>query len=161
MEIKENTVYNCDCLQLMKEMEKQGIKVDGVITDPPYLIDYKSNHRVDKTHKFCNTILNDDNPLLIKEYIQLCYTIMKDNSSIYMFCNADKIDFFKKEVEETKIKRLLEITAGGSNNIVRFYDGNEFDGWCGICVGRCCEKCFMVYKNNEDNGEPSQFEVAY
>lgn len=108
MEIKENTVYNCDCLQLMKEMEKQGIKVDGVITDPPYLIDYKTNYRVDKTHKFCNTILNDDNPLLIKDYIKLCYAIMKEDSAIYMFCNADKIDFFKKEVEKYfNIKNII------------------------------------------------------
>ena len=36
MEIKENTVYNCDCLKLMREMEKQGIVTDWLITDPPY-----------------------------------------------------------------------------------------------------------------------------
>ena len=40
MEIKENTVYNCDCLELMKEMVKQGIVVDWLITDPPYGINY-------------------------------------------------------------------------------------------------------------------------
>ena len=39
MEIKENTVYNCDCIELMKEMVKQGIVVDWLIADPPYGID--------------------------------------------------------------------------------------------------------------------------
>ena len=32
----ENIVYNCDCIELMKEMEKQGIVADWLITDPPY-----------------------------------------------------------------------------------------------------------------------------
>ena len=36
MEIKENTVYNCDCLELMQEMEKQGIVADCLLTDIPY-----------------------------------------------------------------------------------------------------------------------------
>lgn len=36
MEIKENTVYNCDCLEIMQEMANKGIKADWCITDPPY-----------------------------------------------------------------------------------------------------------------------------
>lgn len=47
MEIKENTIYNCDCLELMQEMERQGIKADWVITDPPYGIG-AVEHRTDK-----------------------------------------------------------------------------------------------------------------
>ena len=35
MEIKENEVYNCDCLEIMKELENESI--DLIITDPPYL----------------------------------------------------------------------------------------------------------------------------
>lgn len=108
MEIKENTVYNCDCLDLMREMVKQNIKVDCVITDPPYLIDYKTNYRKTKDHKFCKEILNDNNPQLIKDYIKLCYDIMKNNTSIYMFCNADKIDFFKQQIEKYfNIKNII------------------------------------------------------
>lgn len=36
MEIKENEIYNCDCLELMKEMAEKNIKADWCITDPPY-----------------------------------------------------------------------------------------------------------------------------
>lgn len=36
MEIKPNMIYNMDCLQGMRLMKEQGIKVDWVITDPPY-----------------------------------------------------------------------------------------------------------------------------
>lgn len=38
MEIKENTIYNCDCMEVMKAMQEQGIVVDWCITDPPYNI---------------------------------------------------------------------------------------------------------------------------
>lgn len=41
MNIELNTVYNCDCLELMKEMLKWGIVADWLITDPPYGIGEK------------------------------------------------------------------------------------------------------------------------
>ena len=30
------TLFNGDCLEVMDELIKEGIKVDAVITDPPY-----------------------------------------------------------------------------------------------------------------------------
>lgn len=46
MTIEIDTVYNIDCLELMREMIRQGIKADWCITDPPYGIgeDGKRNH---------------------------------------------------------------------------------------------------------------------
>lgn len=40
MNIEINKVYNMDCLDLMREMEKQGIVADWLIADPPYGIGY-------------------------------------------------------------------------------------------------------------------------
>ena len=34
--IEIDKVYNCDCLDLMKEMIREGVKADWCITDPPY-----------------------------------------------------------------------------------------------------------------------------
>ena len=42
--------------------------IDLIVTDPPYLMKYKSNIRKDKTHDFCSEILNDDNEELIIDY---------------------------------------------------------------------------------------------
>lgn len=46
MKIEIDTVYNIDCLELMREMVRQGIKADWCITDPPYGIgeDGEKNH---------------------------------------------------------------------------------------------------------------------
>ena len=61
---------------------------------PPYIINYSTNRRKDKTHKFCNTIANDDNIEFIKQYISQCYRVLKDNSALFMFCTATKLDSF-------------------------------------------------------------------
>lgn len=104
----ENKVYNCDCRDLMKEMIDKGIKADCIITDPPYLIDYKTNYRKNKDHKFCSVIENDNNPDLIVKIMPMLYEVLKNDSPIYMFCNSDKIDFFKKEVEKYfNIKNII------------------------------------------------------
>ena len=34
--LETNKIYNMDCLEGMDLMIKQGLKVDAVITDPPY-----------------------------------------------------------------------------------------------------------------------------
>ena len=100
--------YNCDCKDLMQAMKEQGLKADLVICDPPYLINYKTNYRKDKEHKFCKPILNDDNPQLIIDIMPLIYDVMKDDTALYMFCGSDKIDFFKQQAEKYfKIKNII------------------------------------------------------
>ena len=71
--------------------------IDLIVTDPPYLINYKTNWRKEK-HKFSSVIENDNNPELIKEYIKECYRILKDDTAIYVFCSFDKVDFLKKKL---------------------------------------------------------------
>ena len=100
-------LYCDDCLNIMKQIENESI--DLIVTDPPYLIKYKTNHRKNKYHDFCSEILNDDNEQLIIDYIRECYRILKNNTAMYMFCNCDKVDFFKKELENAgfKIKNMI------------------------------------------------------
>ena len=100
-------LYNGDCLEIMDRLIEEGVKVDCILTDPPYLIDYKCNRRVvlDKFDK----ILNDKNSYdLIIENIDKAYDILNDNSSIYMFCSWHNIDFFKSEFEKKfKLKNII------------------------------------------------------
>ena len=101
-----NKVYNDDCIDGMKKMPSES--VDLIVTDPPYLISYKTNHRKDKSHKFGKEIANDNDPYVITEYIKECHRIMKDNTAMYMFCSFDKVDFFKQELEKYfKVKNMI------------------------------------------------------
>jgi site-specific DNA-methyltransferase (adenine-specific) len=96
-----------DCLELMGSIPDKSI--DLIVTDPPYLINYKTNRRKNKQHDFCTVIKNDDNYKLISNYIKECYRIMKDNTAMYMFCNCDRVDYFKQQLESAgfKIKNMI------------------------------------------------------
>lgn len=86
-----------DVIDFMKKMPDSCI--DLIVTDPPYLINYKTNWRKE-SHKFSDVIKNDNNPNLIKEYIKECYRVLKNDTALYMFCSFDKVDFFKSEIEK-------------------------------------------------------------
>ena len=87
MEIKENTVYNCDCLELMREMEKQGIVADWLIAVPPYGIGVGSlpytngvqmvGKALAKRRDYSNTG-QWDNERLTKEYFDLMFKVSKN-----------------------------------------------------------------------------------
>lgn len=81
----ENIVYNCDCLELMKEMDKQGIVVDWLITDPPYGINYdidykkcggKQYGKAKTKNKTYNTSGWDSK--VSKEYFDLMFKVSKN-----------------------------------------------------------------------------------
>ena len=95
-----------DCLELMKQLPDKSI--DLIVTDPPYLMGYKTSYRKDKSHKFCTEITGDDDKELIKNYISECYRVMKENTAMYMFCNFNKVEFFKSELEKYfNIKNMI------------------------------------------------------
>lgn len=129
-----NKVYNEDCLIGMKDIPDKSI--DLIVTDPPYLVKYKTGHRKDKTHKFTKEILNDDNEQLLKDYIVECYRIMKNNTAMYMFCSSNKVDFFKQELEKYfKIK-----------NMIIWVKNNHTAGDLQSAFGRKYEIVFLVNK---------------
>ena len=93
-----NKIHLGDCYELIKQIPDKS--VDLVIIDPPYLINYFSNWREDKTHDFHTPIENDTNAGLIKSIIPELFRVLKDDTAIYVFCSPDKIDFFKSEMDK-------------------------------------------------------------
>jgi len=102
-------LINGDCLKEMSKLIEEGVKVDAIITDPPYLINYKTGYRKDKNHDFCKPILNDTNENIIKEFVFKSFNILKENSAFYCFCSSNKIDVFKKIIEDRgfRIKNII------------------------------------------------------
>ena len=89
-----------DCFEEMMKLADEGVKVDLICTDPPYLMNYKTNRRKDKTHDFCKPIANDTNFELIKDIMPLLFELLNRGGAIYMFCNANHIDYFKQQIEQ-------------------------------------------------------------
>ena len=89
-----------DCLEEMMKLADDGVKVDMICTDPPYLMNYKTGRRKDKTHDFCKPIANDTNFELIKDIMPLLFELLNQGGAIYMFCNTNHIDYFKQQIEQ-------------------------------------------------------------
>lgn len=129
-----NTVYNDDCMVGMTNIPDES--VDLIVTDPPYLVKYKTGWRKDKSHKFTNEILNDDNENLVRNYISECHRIMKEDTAMYMFCSSSKVDFFKRELEKFFTIR----------NMIIWVKNNHTAGDLVSSFGRKYEIVFLVNK---------------
>ena len=86
MNLEIDKVYNCDCLDLMREMIREGVKADWCITDPPYGINYaamvsKGNgtqYGVAATPKNVYAEKKWDNQRISKEYFDLMFQCSKN-----------------------------------------------------------------------------------
>lgn len=97
-------LYQGDCLEVMDELIEKGVKVDAIITDPPYGMDFKSNHRKTKYDK----IENDNNLEWLDEFVYQTDKLLKDNSHGYCFCSFHHVDKFKIAIEKKfKLKNIL------------------------------------------------------
>lgn len=101
-------LYNEDCLEAMDKLIEQGITVDAIITDPPYLIKYKTNGRKNKEHDFCSEIKNDDN-FNYELFFEKCDLLLKDNTPLYIFGSWKTEPYFRQ---------ILEKKFNHKNNII-------------------------------------------
>lgn len=100
--MKKFELWHGDCLELMKNIPDGA--VDLVLTDPPYGMAFKSNHRKEKY----NEIQNDKSLEWLERYISECYRVLKNNSAIYCFCSWHNVDVFKQAIEKKfKVKNIL------------------------------------------------------
>jgi len=131
-------LINGDCLEEMNKLKNESI--DLIVTDPPYLIKYKTNYRKNKSHDFCSTIKNDDNEQLITDYINECYRILKNNTAMYMFCSSKKIDIFKQ---------LLENAGFNIKNQIIWVKNNWTAGDLTAQFGQQYEVIFLINKGRK------------
>lgn len=102
MQINNGQFWNGDCLELMADIP-DGV-VDMICTDPPYGMDFQSNHRKEQHAK----IAGDKDLGWLPDFVRESYRVAADGTAHYFFCSYHKIDVFKQELEKHfKIKNLL------------------------------------------------------
>ena len=97
-------LYQGDCLEVMDELIKADVKVDMILTDPPYGIDLTPQR---ENGKFKNTkVINDNNLCWLPKFVNQIYALTKNTAII--FCAWQNIDKFKIELEKKfTIKNIL------------------------------------------------------
>ena len=132
-----------DCIEGMRALPDEC--VDLIVSDPPYLINYESNHRKDKTHDFCSPIQNDDNPDLITDYMKECYRILKQDKACYVFCSSKTLDFFKNAAQDARFRL---------KNTIIWVKNNWTAGDLKAQFGQQYEPCLLLNKGRaEINGK--------
>ena len=81
-------------MDTMSRMKNKSI--DLIITDPPYGMSFRSNHRAERY----DGIHWDDNLDWLDEFVEESYRVLKRNSHIYMFCSFLNVDVFKQSIEQ-------------------------------------------------------------
>lgn len=99
----DNTqLYQGDCMELMKDIADGSI--DLVLTDPPYGMNFRSNHRKEKYQ----AIKNDNRLDWLDNFVAEIYRILKENTAVYCFCSWHNIDVFKAAFEKRfKVKNII------------------------------------------------------
>lgn len=97
-----NKITCGDCLEVMKALPDNC--VDVVCTDPPYGMNFQSNHR-QVAH---SAIQNDNNLDWLPEWCKELARIIKDDAHLYIFCSWHKVEVFKTELEKhIPVKNIL------------------------------------------------------
>jgi site-specific DNA-methyltransferase (adenine-specific) len=97
------TIYHGDCEDVLAHLD---VDVQLVLTDPPYGINFVSNHRTKRTH-IAKPIHGDDtNPVHL---VPLLHLLLVDDGAIYWFCVEDGIHEFNEAAVDAGLhkKRAL------------------------------------------------------
>ena len=81
MKDKMNKIHHIDCLEFMKQVPDNYFTL--ILTDPPFGMSFKSNHRA-INHK---TIVNDDNLDWLPDFVKELDRVTKDDAHLYLFCS--------------------------------------------------------------------------
>lgn len=108
MKIELNDIYHSDSIDFMREMRKQKIVVDAVITDPPYNISRENNFHTLEGRKGIDFGNWDKTFNQIKWLRQLKY-IVKDGGSVVIFNDWKNMGDISKTLEKEgfEIKDLI------------------------------------------------------
>lgn len=79
-----NTVIHGDCVEVMQRMPSRS--VDFILTDPPYLVRYRSRSG--------QTVRNDDNAAWLEPAFAEMYRVLKPGSLCMSFYGWNKADLF-------------------------------------------------------------------
>ena len=149
---KNYEIFNGDCLEIMDKLIEDNVKVDMILTDPPYGIKYQNNYTLNKHKK----IINDD-VIDYKTFGEKAFSILNDNAHAYFFTRFDVYPYHYMQLQEAgfKVKNVLIIEKGqigGVGDLKGSYANNA--EWIIFCQkGRREFNKTTLMKNTKPSGK--------
>ena len=109
-----NKIYNKNCLEGMKLIDKN--KIDLIITDPPFAIDFKAkkanyNRKSSRVIEGYNEILPENYSQFSYDWISEANRILKESGSMYIFSGWNNLFVCKN----TKKRKFYPFSRYGKN----------------------------------------------
>lgn len=90
---------NCDYKNLIVELQEKGIKIDAVITDPPYGVSRKHQLGFSNMGRAGMDYGDWDYNFNQKEWIRLCAPLIKEGGSIIVFNDWKNFSYIVEELD--------------------------------------------------------------
>lgn len=115
-------LFQGNCLEVMDKMIDKGIKVDCIITDPPYKLTPRGTSGTMGgafwTGELAKKgIVFNSKSLDIKRWIDKCYAILKDKTHIYIMTNDKNLREYLNAIYESDFKYVKTIIWDKPNKI--------------------------------------------
>ena len=139
MELELNKVYNCGCMELMKNIPSESI--DLIVTDPPYKVTSRGGSgtmggywKGEKAKK--GTIFNF-NDISCRDYLPEFYRILKNKSILYLMCN------------HTNLQEMLNVGTACGFKFVKCLIWEKGNKICGRYYMNCFEYIILFRKGGD------------
>lgn len=97
--VEENNIYNANCIDVLDEMIKCDQKVQFILTDPPYGIQFVPQRST--FGAIMNDDFTDDNQVkLIYEYFERCYKVLENDRFLVTFMGWSTIPIFNDALKK-------------------------------------------------------------
>lgn len=128
------SIYNNDAYNLISFFKKENIKVNHIITDPPYLISQENNFSSMKSKRQGIDFGKWDKNFDLFSWIEQYEKILDKNGSMIVFCSYRYVSFLIEKMEKNNliVKDILEWKKSNPmpRNIQRRYvQDTEFAIW--------------------------------
>jgi DNA modification methylase len=131
-------IYNADAYQKINDLINKGIKVDHIITDPPYNISQNNNFHTMKNPRSGIDFGNwDRGSFDLYSWIPLYAKLLKENSSMIIFCSYRFISYIIDVIESDSTDMVVkDILVWQKSNPMprnvnrRYVQDMEFAIWC-------------------------------
>lgn len=125
-------LINDDCLQAMDNLITEGIAVDAIITDPPYLHvkggmkSKRVNTGSYKAESYVNTKMSDFGEKQIYEFLNKSKLVFNGSYNGYYFCSKLQIVSYLKWCQDNKLSYDLLIWDRMKNSMIstKFFTSN-------------------------------------
>lgn len=157
-------LINWDCLEEMDKLIEQWIKVDAIITDPPYKVitwwkngeKWKPSWILTKNKQLMNVIPQ------FKDWLPKCFYILKEQSHIYIMTNMLNLKEVMIEVEKAwfYIHNLLVWKKNNATPNKRYMKNCEYIIFAkkgkSKFINNCWSKVVEEFKNPTNKKHPTE-----